>query len=73
MEEDVAGDLSGDLRSLMVGLINAGRDESEEIDAEKVQQDAKVGVTPLIANRSTICDLCLLHYLANYFFKRRIC
>lgn len=42
MEEDVADDLSGNIRSLMVGLINGGRDESEEVDEEKVQEDAKV-------------------------------
>lgn len=42
MEEDVAEDLSGDFRSLVVGIINGGRDESEEVDAEKVQEDAKV-------------------------------
>lgn len=42
MEEDVAEDLSGDLRSLIVGIINGGRDEGEEVDSEKVQEDAKV-------------------------------
>jgi len=42
MEEDVAGDLSGNFRALMVGLINGGRDEDAEVDDAKVQEDAKV-------------------------------
>ncbi|XP_021961654.1 annexin A13 [Folsomia candida] len=41
MEEDVAEDLSGNIRALMVGLINGGRDESDDVDDEKVQEDAK--------------------------------
>jgi len=42
MEADVKDDLSGNFRSLMVGLINGGRDESEDVDEEKVKEDAKV-------------------------------
>lgn len=38
----MAEDLSGDFRSLIVGIINGGRDESEEVDSDKVQEDAKV-------------------------------
>ncbi|ODN03044.1 Annexin A13 [Orchesella cincta] len=41
MEEDVAEDLSGEFRSLVVGIINGGRDESEEVDSDKVKEDAK--------------------------------
>ncbi|CAL8135319.1 unnamed protein product [Orchesella dallaii] len=41
MEEDVAEDLSGDFRALVIGIINGGRDESEEVDSDKVQEDAK--------------------------------
>ncbi|CAG7830130.1 unnamed protein product [Allacma fusca] len=41
MEEDVTDDLSGDVRTLMVSLINAGRDESEAIDPDKVREDAQ--------------------------------
>jgi hypothetical protein len=42
MEADVKEDLSGNFRSLMVGMINGGRDESEDVDDEKVKEDAKV-------------------------------
>lgn len=42
MEEDVSEDLSGNFRALMVGLLVGGRDESEDVDDEKVQEDAKV-------------------------------
>lgn len=42
MEEDVADDLSGDFRSLIIGIINGGRDESDAVDMDKVQEDARV-------------------------------
>ena len=42
MEEDVADDLDGEFRLLMVSVINAGREESEEVDMDKVKEDAQV-------------------------------
>ena len=51
MEEDISGDLSGNFRALMVGLINGGRDESEEVDEEKVQEDAKVTFPYIILDK----------------------
>ena len=42
MEEDVADDLDGEFRLLMISVINAGRDQSDEIDMEKVKEDAQV-------------------------------
>ena len=42
MEEDVAEDLSGEFRLLMISVINAGRDEGDEIDTDKVKEDAQV-------------------------------
>ncbi len=53
MEEDVSEDLSGNIRQLMIGLINGGRDESDDVDDEKVQEDAKVRNADCIFVHST--------------------
>lgn len=42
MEADISEDLSGDLKNFIVSLMSAGRDESDEVNAELVQEDAEV-------------------------------
>lgn len=41
LEEDVAGDTSGHFKRLLIGLLQADRDESKEFDRNKAKQDAQ--------------------------------
>ncbi|XP_063424971.1 annexin A6-like isoform X1 [Mytilus trossulus] len=41
LEADVAGDTSGSFKRLLVGLLQANRDESKEFDRNKAKQDAQ--------------------------------
>nr|XP_054772805.1 annexin A4-like [Lytechinus pictus] len=41
LEGDLESETSGDLKRLLVGLCTGARDESDEIDAEKVEADAQ--------------------------------
>ena len=41
LEEDVAGDTSGHFKRLLIGLLQANRDESKEFDRNKAKQDAQ--------------------------------
>ncbi|CAG2243001.1 Annexin A5,Annexin B11,Annexin A6,Annexin A2-A,Putative annexin A2-like protein,Annexin A11,Annexin A2-B,Annexin A4,Annexin A13,Annexin A2,Annexin A7,Annexin A8,Annexin B9,Annexin A1,Annexin-B12,Annexin A8-like protein 1,Annexin B10,Annexin A3 [Mytilus edulis] len=41
LEADVAGDTSGNFKRLLVGLLQANRDESKEFDRNKAKQDAQ--------------------------------
>ncbi|XP_076456172.1 annexin A6-like [Babylonia areolata] len=41
LEKDIIGDTSGDFKKLLVGLVQANRSDSQEVDRNKAHQDAK--------------------------------
>ncbi|KAK7092446.1 annexin A6-like [Littorina saxatilis] len=41
LEKDIIGDTSGDFKKLLVGLVQANRSDSKEVDRNKAHQDAK--------------------------------
>lgn len=41
LETDIIGDTSGDFKKLLVGLVQANRSDSQEVDRNKAHQDAK--------------------------------
>lgn len=41
LEKDIIGDTSGDFKKLLVGLVQANRSDSQEVDRNKANQDAK--------------------------------
>ncbi|KAL5010563.1 hypothetical protein ScPMuIL_012868 [Solemya velum] len=41
LEKDIVGDTSGHFKRLMIGLLQANRDESKEFDRSKAKQDAE--------------------------------
>jgi len=41
LEDDIVGDTSGDFRRFMVSLLQANRDEGDDVDQDKVEEDAK--------------------------------
>ena len=41
LEQDIIGDTSGDFKKLLVGLCQANRSDSQEVDRNKAHQDAK--------------------------------